>query len=145
MMPSTCSIRSLERCHAERHPGRIIKTSFSRSNPGMRGQATSTRTHVRQGQAPEQHAILQAPGSPPVRINLLFTINAEQASAKNRCELLLLPRQGLSSPGAKRRKAKGPDCARTNNGGAERDRTADLRSAIAALSQLSYGPIFSSE
>jgi hypothetical protein len=27
------------------------------------------------------------------------------------------------------------------NGGAERDRTADLRSAIAALSQLSYGPV----
>ena len=26
-------------------------------------------------------------------------------------------------------------------GGAERDRTADLRSAIAALSQLSYGPV----
>lgn len=30
-MPSTRSIRSLSRrCHAERHPGRIIKTSFSR-------------------------------------------------------------------------------------------------------------------
>lgn len=29
------------------------------------------------------------------------------------------------------------------NGGAERDRTADLRSAIAALSQLSYGPFYS--
>ena len=29
------------------------------------------------------------------------------------------------------------------NGGAERDRTADLVNAIHALSQLSYGPIFS--
>jgi len=24
-MPSTCSIRSLRRCHAERHPGRILR------------------------------------------------------------------------------------------------------------------------
>ncbi len=34
---------------------------------------------------------------------------------------------------------------RTKHGGAERDRTADLRSAIAALSQLSYGPLTDSQ
>jgi hypothetical protein len=31
------------------------------------------------------------------------------------------------------------------NGGARRDRTDDLSSAIAALSQLSYGPILGTE
>ncbi len=53
--------------------GPDLKTSFSRSNPRMRGQATSTRTAIRRGKALEQPPILEAPGF-PVRINLLFTM-----------------------------------------------------------------------
>jgi hypothetical protein len=45
---------------------------------------------------------------------------------------------GAKWPGSKR---AGAQSSQPPDGGAERDRTADLRSAIAALSQLSYGPV----
>ena len=47
-MPSTCSIRSLIKMSRRATSGPDLKTSFSRSNPRMRGQATSTRPSVRQ-------------------------------------------------------------------------------------------------
>ena len=55
-MPSTCSIRSLYLgSRRATHFASDHKTSFSRSNPRMRGQATSTRPSVRQRPKPSNN------------------------------------------------------------------------------------------
>ncbi len=54
-MPSTCSIRSLTKMSRRATSGPDHKTSFSRSNPRMRGQATSTRPSVRQRHKPSNN------------------------------------------------------------------------------------------
>ena len=47
-MPSTCSIRLLYWNYAEQFTCNLIfKTSFSRLNPGPRGQATAIKSSVR--------------------------------------------------------------------------------------------------
>ena len=59
-MPSTCSIRSLKRCHAERHPGRILRPA---SRDQIRGCAVRQHPPERQsdnGQAVEQSSILNS-------------------------------------------------------------------------------------
>ena len=115
MVPSKMSRRATS--------GPYLKTSFSRSNPRMRGQATSTRTAIRQKpKLPNNHRSLRHRGLP--RSGSIFSSQCRQ----NRHQLIRAMQTLFSSK------------TRQNNGGAERDRTADLRSAIAALSQLSYGP-----
>jgi len=65
----------------------IIKTSFSRSNPRMRGQATSTRTAIRQGQALEQPPILEAPGFPGPDQSSLHNVGRTGIRPCGRCKL----------------------------------------------------------
>lgn len=88
----------------------------------MRGQATSTRPTTRQGQSPRtiidpsRHRLFSRSGS-------IFSSQCRQnRHTANRPVQTFIFFQDKEF------------------GGAERDRTADLRSAIAALSQLSYGP-----
>jgi len=72
-MPSTCSIRSLRRCHAERHPGRILRPA---SRDQIRGCAVRQHPPERQsdkGKPSNNHRSLRHQVS-PVRINLLFTM-----------------------------------------------------------------------
>ena len=64
--------RAPSRCHRRVRSGRFTgttpsgslapdhKTSFSRSNPMTRGQATSTRSSTRRSQSPEQQKTLKA-------------------------------------------------------------------------------------
>ena len=60
-MPSTCSIRSLSWSYAEQLTrNQIFKTSFSRSNPVPRGQATVIRCAVRQGPKPSNNDSIQS-------------------------------------------------------------------------------------
>ena len=68
------------------------------------------------------------PGS--LQINLLFTIYAEQASAKADANLYFFRRHCHQNPQARHHRF----------GGAERDRTADPLLAKQVLSQLSYSP-----
>ncbi len=88
----------------------------------MRGQATSTRPTTRREQSPRtiidpsRHRLFSRSGS-------IFSSQCRQnRHPANRPVQTFIFFQDK------------------DHGGAERDRTADLRSAIAALSQLSYGP-----
>ncbi len=108
-----------------------LKTSFSRSNPRMRGQATSTRSPIRRRQAFEQPMTLQASGKPDPDQSSLHNVGQNRHLALRTGANLILqegyPQNSTPHP-------KG-------SGGAERDRTADPLLAKQVLSQLSYSPI----
>ena len=142
----------------------------------MRGQATPTRSSIRQRPKPSNNEqSLSTPAcfvqqtlpfrlrlkgvlNQPVRINLLFTMYAEQAfpqSGERKPFFLQKTKQphqarhpyraGPVAPrGAARpeRSGKAATASGQNTGGAERDRTADPLLAKQVLSQLSYSPMF---
>jgi hypothetical protein len=90
----------------------------------------------------------KTPGS--FQTYLLFTMHAEHVSAVAETKLVFLQKDIIVSPsGSKqaqgatpivRRAVRRPSAARTEFGGAERDRTADPLLAKQVLSQLSYSP-----
>ena len=71
------------RCHAERHPGRILKTSFSRQIRGCAVRQHPPDPSPDKAEAPNSKRSFKgiAVQRTEIRINLLFTIYAKQASA----------------------------------------------------------------